>query len=202
SGWGTGHLEPQPTLFRFGRALGACPTCEGFGRIDEMDLDRIIPDTSKTIRQGAIAPWTTPAYRPHLEELLADAGSLGIPVDLPFARLDPEQVRRILEGVPGTRFTGLDGFFRTLERKSYKLHVRVFLGRWRRYRDCPACDGARLRPEALAVRIRGRNIAEVSALPIRESRAFLAGLADLRDRPVASGLLRQVEDRLRYLDDI
>lgn len=199
---GTSHIEPQPLLFRFNRALGACPTCEGFGRIAELDLARIVPDPSKTIRQGAIAPWTTPFYQAYLDELLAEAARLGIAVDLPFARLDAEQVRRVVEGVPGTRFAGLEGFIRALERKSYRLHVRVFLGRWRRYRPCPACAGARLRPEALAVRIHGRNIAELSALSIRESRAFLAGAAGLRDHPVASSLLVQVQHRLRYLADI
>ena len=198
----TEHLEPQPNLLRFNRALGACPTCEGFGRITELDLARIVPDPSKTIRLGASAPWTTPAYRSYLDELLAVAGMQGIPVDVPFARLDAVQVGRLVEGVPGTLFAGLNGFFRALERKSYKLHVRVLLGRWRKYQTCPACQGARLRPEALAVRIEGRNIAEVSALPIRESRAFLAGLGSLRDHPVAAGLLGQVNDRLRYLAEI
>jgi excinuclease ABC subunit A len=199
---GTEHLEPQPNLFRFNRALGACPECEGFGRITELDLARIVPDVSKTIRKGAIAPWTTPAYHHHLEELLADATALGIPVDVPFSRLEAEQVRRVMEGVPGARFPGIEGFIRALERKTYKLHVRVFLSRWRRYRTCPACQGTRLRPEALDVRIAGRNIAELSALSIRESRTTLAGLANLRAHPVAAGLLAQAEDRLRYLADI
>jgi excinuclease ABC subunit A len=199
---GAEHLEPQPNLFRFNRALGACPVCEGFGRITELDLARIVPDASKTIRKGAIAPWTMPAYRPYLEGLLADATTLGIPVDVPFNRLEAEQVRRVVEGVPGTRFLGIEGFIRALERKTYKLHVRVFLSRWRRYRTCPGCHSTRLRPEALAVRIEGRNIAELSALPIRQSLALLAGLASLRAHPVAAGLLTQVEDRLRYLSDI
>src|SRR5262249_6029344 len=110
--------------------------------------------------------------------------------------------RRVVEGVPGTRFVGLEGFIRALEQKTYKLHVRVFLGRWRRYRTCPGCQGLRLRPEALAVRIEGRNIAELSALSVRESRAKLAELASLRAHPVAAGLLAQVEDRLRYLAEI
>jgi excinuclease ABC subunit A len=199
---GTEHIEPQPNLFRFNRGLGACPVCEGFGRVTELDLARIVPDPSKTIRQGAIVPWTTPAYRTHLDELLADARALDLPVDVPFGRLDAEQVRRVVEGVPDTRYVGLEGFIQALERKSYKLHVRVFLSRWRRYRTCPGCQGTRLRPEALAVRIQGRSIAELSALSIRESRALLAGQASLRTHPVASGLLAQVEDRLRYLAEI
>ncbi len=196
---GTDHIEPQPNLFRFNRGLGACPTCEGFGRTSEPDLDRIVPDPSKTIRDGAIAPWTTPAYRPYLDELLAVGAELAIPLDVPFAQLDSETVGRIASGVPGTGFVGLDGFFRKLERKTYKLHIRVFLSRWKSYRPCPTCQGARLRPEALAVRIAGRNIAELIARPVRETRRFLAEIGGLRDHPVAARPARQVEDRLRYL---
>jgi excinuclease ABC subunit A len=198
----TEHLEPQPSLFRFNRAAGACPECEGIGRIAELDLARIVPDPSKSIRQGALAPWATPAYRAYLDELLADARALGIPVDVPYSRLDAEQVRRLLDGVPGTRFAGIDGFIRALERKTYKLHVRVFLNRWRQYRTCPACQGTRLRPEALAIRIEGRNIAELSALTSREARAFLAGLVRSRTDSVSTGLINRVEGRLRYLADI
>ena len=117
---GTDHLEPQPNLFRYNTALGACPVCEGFGRTMELDLGRIVPDPSKTIREGALAPWSTPGYRGFLDELLAVAPALEIPVDIPFQRLSAEQVERLLEGVPGSGFTGLKGFFRGLERRTYK----------------------------------------------------------------------------------
>ena len=115
----------------------------------------------------------------------------------------PSRSSGCVEGVPGTGFTGLDGFFQALERKSYKLHVRVFLSRWRRYQTCPACHGARLRPEALAVRIEGRNIAELSAMTIRGA-ASVPGRTGraLRDQPAAAGLLGQVENRLGYLAEI
>ena len=199
---GTDHIEPQPNLFRFNRGLGACPTCEGLGQTSEPDLDRIVPDPSKTIREGAIAPWTTPSHRPYLDELLAVAKELAIPTDLPFAQLDPETVARILAGVPGTRFAGVDGFFRKLERKTYQRHVRVFLSRWKSDRPCPTCKGARFRPEALAVRISGRNIAELSALPVREARRFLTEAKGFHNHPVAARPARQVEDRLRYLASI
>ncbi len=199
---GTEHIEPQPNLFRFSRSLGACPVCEGFGQITELDLDRIVPDPSRTIRQGAIAPWSTPAYRKSLDALLTEADALDIPVDRPFNRLAPEQVRRVIDGMPGSRYTGLAGFVADLERKTYRLHVRVFLNRWRSYRTCPACQGARLRPEALAVRIGGRNIAELSALATRDARAFLSGLGSDADHPVAARLLGQVEARLRFLADL
>jgi excinuclease ABC subunit A len=199
---GTDHLAPEPRLFRFNGAFGACPLCEGFGRTAELDLAQIVPDPSRTIRAGAIAPWATPAHRGPLEALIEAGPATGIPVDVPFRDLSSEQVRRLLDGVPGTGFGGLEGFFRALERRSYKVHVRVFLSRWRRYQECPACHGARLRPEALAVRVGGLEIAALSAMTIRDARSFLAGLGDLRVRPAAAALLARVETRLAYLAEI
>jgi excinuclease ABC subunit A len=199
---GTDHLEPQPNLFRYHAALGACRVCEGFGRTTELDFARIVPDRSRSIRDGAIAPWSTPAYRDSLQELLDAAPALGIPMDVPFARLKPEQIRRLIEGVPEAGFGGLNDFFRTLERRSYKLHIRVFLSRYRRYESCPACQGARLRPEALAVRIAGSNIAELSARTIRDAAVFIAGLKSLHGQPAGAGILPRIESRLAYLAEI
>jgi len=199
---GTDHLEPQPNLFRYNSPLGACPACEGSGRAMELDLGRIVPDPSKTIRQGAVAPWTTPAYRGCLQELLDDSSALAIPVDIPFDRLDAEELQRLLEGVPGTRFTGIQGFFEELEHRAFKQPVRVFLSRWRSRQPCPVCHGARLRPEALAVKIEGCNIAALSAMNIRDARGFIVGLSDLRRQPAAARILTQVESRLGYLSAI
>jgi len=199
---GTDHLEPQPNLFRYNSALGACPLCEGFGQTMELDLSRIVPDRSKTIREGALAPWSTPGYRGFLEELLAVAPALKIPVDIPFQRLSAEQVQRLLEGVPGSGFTGLKSFFQGLERRTYKVHNRVFLSRWRRYQICARCRGARLRPEALAVMIESRDIAALSAMTIRDAHSFIRGLEGLRRQPVAAGVLAQIESRLGYLSGI
>src|SRR5262249_14082357 len=150
--------------------------CEGFGSVIDLDLERIVPDSSKTLRDGAIAPWTTPAYRHLLDELLELAPALGIPADVPFKRLAAEQVALVIEGRPARGVPGLRGFFRMLEKKSYKMHVRVFLSRWRGYKPCPECHGARLRPDALAVKVGGLDIAAVSALKIRETSRFLDGL--------------------------
>src|SRR5208283_2327009 len=126
----------------------------------------------KSLRDGAIAPWNTPAYKHELEELLALAGDYGIPLDVPFSQLTPQQFEIIEHGVPERKFGGLDGFFAWLERRKYKMHVRVFLSRWRSYRSCPDCHGTRLRPEALDARIGGRNIAEISALQIGAAAEF------------------------------
>ena len=199
---GTDHMEPQPNLFRSNSPLGLCPVCEGFGRTMELDLSRIVPDPTRTIRSGALAPWSTPAYRGFLQGLLDLAAQLDIPVDSPFESLTSDQLKRLLEGVSGSEFTGLKAFFRGLEGRAYKRNVRVFLSRWRRYQTCPACQGARLRPEALAVKIDGRDIASLSALTIRDARTFMVGLVDLRRQPVAAGILAQIDSRLGYLGEI
>jgi excinuclease ABC subunit A len=202
-GCGRDYVEPDPRLLRYNNPLGACPSCEGFGRVIDLELDRVVPDTSKSLRDGAIAAWSTPAYRGMLQELLDVAPRLGVPVDVPFKRLTAAQVGKVVEGDPATDYPGLRGFFRWLERRSYKLHVRVFLSRWRGYAPCPECRGARLRPEALAVRVGGRNIAELSALKVREAKEFLDGLAEpLRDNPVARQVLAQTGRRLDYLERV
>ena len=203
SGCGRDYLEPDPRLFRSNSPLGACPACEGFGRVIDLDLGRIVPDPSRSIRDGAIAPWTTPAYVGKLHELLGRAAELDLPVDLPFERLSPEQVRTVIEGKPERGFGGLRGFFRWLESKSYKMHVRVFASRWRSYRPCPACRGARLRPEALAVKVGGLDIATVRGLTVVEARAFLARSEEHDgSNAVVRRIIEGVERRLDYLDRI
>ena len=199
---GTDHVEPQPNLFRYNTALGACPACEGFGRTMELDLTRIVPDGTKTIRGGAVAPWSTPGYRGFLEQLLAAAPALEIPVDVPYERLSALQVERLFEGIPGSGFSGLKSFFQGLERRAYKLNNRVFLSRWRHDQLCARCHGDRLRAEALAVKIEGCNIAALSAMTIRDARSFIRGLETLHSRPAAGGVLAQIENRLAYLGEI
>jgi excinuclease ABC subunit A len=199
---GTEHRAPEPNLFRDSSAIGACSHCEGFGQTMELDLGRIVPDPAKTIRAGAILPWKTPAYRGFLDELLELAPSLDIPVDVPFRRLEAATLERLVEGDRSGGFTGLRGFFQGLERKAYRLGIRVFLNRWRRYRACPACQGARLRPEALAVKVAGRDFAAVSALPILDARSWVRGLTTLRREPAAAPILARIESRLSYLAEI
>lgn len=199
-GCGAEYLEPTPQLFRYNSPLGACPACEGFGRAIDLDLDRIVPDPSKTLAEGAIAPWTTPAYREWLHDLLVAAPALGIPTDRPFKHLDASQVQTLLEGRGG--FGGLRGFFQVLERKAYKMHVRVFLSRWRTYGPCPTCHGARLRPEALAVEVAGLDIARLSASSVREALSWLERLKAEEPGPVAGRLSEPVGHRLRVLDAV
>ncbi len=170
------YVPPEPRLFSFNSPLGACPTCEGFGNIINVDMDLVVPDPSKSIREGAIAPWNTPAYAHELEELLALAADYDLPVDVPYSQLTAAQRKLIERGVPKRKFGGLNGFFAWLERRKYKMHIRVFLSRWRSQRPCPACGGTRLRPEALDARIGGQNIAEIAAMQISEAAEFLRAI--------------------------
>jgi excinuclease ABC subunit A len=197
------YPELEPRLFSFNSPLGACPECEGFGNRVDIDMALVIPDPAKTIREGAIAPWNTPAYSHELEELLALADKHDIRVDVPYSELSERERRLVYEGVPARKFGGLRGFFAWLERRKYKMHIRVFLSRWRTYRDCPACHGARLRPEALAVRIGGRSIADITNLKIRDAGRFFCEL-ELTDweRAVGRLMLEQVTARLHYLEAV
>ncbi|MDY0168840.1 MAG: excinuclease ABC subunit UvrA [Thermoguttaceae bacterium] len=200
---GREFAEPEPRLFSFNHPLGACPACEGFGNVIGVDMDLVVPDPGRSIREGAIAPWKSPAYAHELEELIALAPDYGIPLDVPFSTLDERQLDMIRHGVPERKFGGLDGFFAWLERRKYKMHIRVFLSRWRSYRPCPTCNGARLRPEALAVRVSGQSIAQIAAMKVADARAFFAGLS-LADwqRQVGRVMLEQVESRLDYLRQV
>jgi len=200
---GINYVEPEPQLFNFNRPLGACPMCEGFGNIVTTDMDRVVPDPTKSLREGAIAPWNAPSYAHELQELLALAEDYEIRVDVPYAQLTERERRIIVEGVPERHFGGLNGFFRWLERRKYKMHLRVFLSRWRSYQPCPGCNGTRLRPEALAVRVGGKNFADVCRMEIRQARAFLQQLrlADWQQK-IAQPLTGEIAARLGYLEDV
>ncbi|MBW3595672.1 MAG: excinuclease ABC subunit A, partial [Planctomycetes bacterium] len=200
---GRDYPAPEPRLFSFNSPLGACPRCEGFGNVLDVDLDLVVPDPEKSLREGAIAPWTTPAYAHELEELLALANDYDVPVDVPFRQLDQRHRKIIDEGVKERDFGGLRGFFAWLERRKYKTPIRVFLSRWRSERVCPECGGARLRPEALATRIGGKNIAELSTTKIADALAFFRSLELSQwERRVGGAMLEQVESRLAYLDAV
>ena len=200
---GIDYPQPEPQLFSFNSPLGACPECEGFGNSLEVDEELIVPDDGKSLREGAIAPWTTPAYAHELEELLELAPDYEIPVDVPYRELDERARRLIAEGVPEREFGGLRGFFAWLQRRTYKMHIRAFLSRWRSYRTCPACRGQRLRPEALAVQLGGRNIAQITALKVREAITFFDDLQlPAWQRQIADTMLQQVRARLGFLADV
>ncbi|MEN0109467.1 MAG: excinuclease ABC subunit UvrA [Planctomycetota bacterium] len=197
---------PEPRLFNFNNPLGACPECEGFGSVVETDMDLVVPDKTLSLRDGAIAPWRTPAYEHELRELLDLAEEFGVDPDAPFEQLPPEAVRVVVHGVPERDFGGLDGFIRWLERRKYKMHLRVFLSRWRSYRPCPACGGDRLNPDALAVRFDGRTFADVCRMEVREAAAWLRSVGDadlsFAESAIARTILGDVRARLEYLEQV
>jgi len=200
---GVDYPPQEPRLYSFNSPLGACPKCEGFGNVIDIDMELVVPDPNKSLKDGAIAPWNTPAYAHELEELLALAGDYNLRVDVPYRELSEAERTLIHEGVPERNFGGLRGFFAWLERRKYKMHLRVFLSRWRSYHPCPACGGSRLRPEALATRIGGRNIAEISTMKIQDALAFFRAL-ELPDwqRKIGRVMLDQSQARLKYLVDV
>ncbi len=197
------YPTPEPRLYSFNSPLGACPECQGFGNVIGLDMELVVPDPEKSLRAGAIAPWNSPAYAHELEELLALADDYNIPVDVPFCELGESHIRLITCGVPERNFGGLHGFFEWLQRRKYKMHIRVFLSRWRSYRPCETCGGTRLRPEALATRIGGQNIAEISAMKIHNAVEFFRNLElPEHERLVGRMMLEQVENRLAYLEAV
>jgi excinuclease ABC subunit A len=198
---GIAYETPQPRLFSFNNPFGACPTCHGFGNIIELDMDLVIPDPAKSINQGAIEPWSKPHYRAQLAELKRAARKGGIRLDVPWSDLKDEERTFVVEG--DGAYDGIRGFFRWLERKKYKVHVRVFLSRYRGYLPCPDCGGARLRREARDVRVGARTIDTVSALTVREAQEFFGNL-QLSDKEaaVADKVLREIRRRLSFLSNV
>ncbi len=193
--------EPQPRLFSFNSPFGACPVCHGFGNVMEVDLARVVPDESKSLSEGPVEPWTKPHYRGLQADLKRFAQRNGFPLDRPWSELDEAHRRQILEG--NGEFPGILGFFRGLEAKKYKVQVRVFLSRYRGYQECSACHGARLRPEALQVRVGGRGIHQLLALSVCEARALLSDLAlGDGDRRIAGKVLGEIDRRLGFLADV
>jgi len=195
------YREPEPRLFSFNNPYGACPRCQGFGNTIDFDPNLIIPDKSRTLNQGAIAPWTTTKYRPHHGEMMRAAKAANIPTDVPWYDLTSDQQRFIEEG--SGSFPGIRGFFAALERKKYKLHVRVFLSKYRGYALCPDCRGQRLRAEARAVLINNRNICEVSALTITEAQDLFDNLQlSPSQLEIAGKILEEVRQRIHFLHQV
>jgi len=198
---GSRYEEPEPRLFSFNNPYGACPRCQGFGNTIDFDLDLVIPDKGKTLNEGAIEPWTKPKYRPLFSELRRFARQADIPMDVPWFELDFEHQRRIIDGE--ARYPGVRGFFQHLERKKYKLHVRVFLSRYRGYSTCSTCGGTRLRQEARQVKISGKDICQVCAMTVEEAANFFTGLElSAQQSAIAEKILAEIRERLRFLNEV
>ncbi len=195
------YEEPEPRLFSFNNPYGAGPRCQGFGNTIDFDLDLGIPDNTQTLGEGAIEPWTKPKYRPFFTDLKRYAKQADIPLDVPWAELDDEQKRLVLDGEG--HYLGVRGFFHHLERKKYKLHVRVFLSRYRGYSLCSVCNGSRLRLEARQVRIQGLNICQVCAMTVEEAGRFFEKVQlSAQEADIADKLLQEIRERVRFLNDV
>jgi len=195
------YEEPEPPLFSFNNPFGACPRCQGFGNTIDFDLNLVIPDVTKTLSEGAIEPFTKPKYRPYQAELRKFARQSGVPFDVPWQDLSAEQQQLVMEGEG--KYPGIQGFFAALERKKYKLHVRVFLSRYRGYAVCPECGGGRLRADALQVKIDGRNIRELTQLTVEAAAEFFKTLKlSAEKKGIAGKILEQIQERLKFLNDV
>ncbi len=187
--------RPEPTLFSFNNPMGACPTCQGFGNTVDYDLDLIIPDPGLTLEQGAVDPWTKPQYSWYYDEDFKPKARGKARLNIPYSELRAEEREFVRNHV--------FRFFREVERKKYKVHVRVFMSRYRAYTQCPACRGARLRPEALWVRLGDLNIAQVSAMNIRCAQAFFDSLElSPEEREIADKVLDEIRQRCKFLNDV
>lgn len=201
---GVEYQEPTPQLFAFNSPLGACPECQGFGRVAGIDEDAVIPNKSLSLAEGAIACWNSEKYSRHRKKLLDIAEEVGIPVDRPYEKLSHVHKNLIWKGIQQKRYKGISGFFAEIEKDAgYKMHLRVFLSRYRGYATCTVCEGSRLKPEARCVRVSGKNIGEISKLNIAEATLFFGNL-DISpfDRKVAGALLLEIQKRLQYMLDV
>ncbi len=193
--------EPEPRLFSFNNPFGACPRCQGFGNTVDYDLNLVIPDKGLSLSDGAIDPWNRPKYRSWFTEMKKQASALGVPMDVPWREMS-EAAREVVLRGKGT-FEGVHGFFAQMEKKKYKLHVRVMLSKYRGYAECPECRGQRLRAEARAVRINGLNICQSAALTIAKAKDFFASLKlTPMQEEIAGPILEEVQQRLSFLDAV
>lgn len=198
---GTSYAQPEPRLFSFNNPYGACPTCQGFGNTIGLDLDLVIPNPGLNLAQGAIEPWTKPQHEWAMDELRQFCRSEKIAMDVPFAQLAQAQRRAIIEGKGD--WSGVRGFFDWLESKKYKLHVRVFLSKYRGYTLCPDCEGGRLRAEARDVKVGGRTLPQICSLSIKDAASFFDSLELSPEQgAIAERVLFEIRRRLRFLVDV
>ena len=199
----------SPALFSFNSPVGACPECRGFGRVIGLDWQKIIPNPALTLAEGAIAPFQGTVYGESQKDLTRACRKAGVPMDVPWKKLSTAHRKFVEHGEPGyvqgsydSMWYGVRGFFRWLEGTTYKMHVRVFLSRWRAYESCPKCHGKRFREESLFWRWQGKSLPELYASPVSDLRAMLAPLAPKDSRHPADHALEAILARLGYLEAV
>ncbi|CAN0403020.1 unnamed protein product, partial [Laminaria digitata] len=198
---GTDAIEPQPALFSFNSSLGACPLCTGFGKTVGLDFKKVIPNPNRTLEGGAIVCFETTKYKSYRDKMLRACRAEGIPVNLPFRKLVKEHQRFVKEG--GKKWKGVRGFFKVLQGKQHKTHVRIYLARYRGYDDCSECLGARLGPHARNVRVHGRSVSDFWDMRLEEMLHEIEHLALTPEEEDRVGVLRdEVLHRLRYLTTV
>jgi excinuclease ABC subunit A len=196
------YRDPVPNLFSFNSPLGACEVCQGFGRTIGLDMDLVIPDPRKTLEQGAIKPWSGPSTTYERRMLMTFCARHGIPTDVPFAQLTAAQRQALYDG-DGGEYEGIRGWFAWLETRTYRMHVRIFLARYRSYVTCAGCHGGRLKAEALLTRIRGMDITQLYAMSVGDAYTFFRDLAEAyRHDQAISLLLGEIVSRLQYMVDV
>ena len=197
----TVYATPEPRLFSFNNPYGACPTCQGFGNTIGLDLDLVIPNPGLSLKDGAIEPWTKPQHEWAMTELKQFCRSEKISMTVPFLQLSREDQHAIIEGRGD--WAGVRGFFEWMETKKYKLHVRVFLSKYRGYTLCPDCGGGRLRQEARDVRVGDRTLPQVCSMSIKDADAFFASLElSTEQTAIAERILFEIKRRLRFMVEV
>ncbi|MCB0731090.1 MAG: excinuclease ABC subunit UvrA [Ignavibacteriae bacterium] len=198
---GIKYNEPEPRFFSFNNPFGACPVCQGFGKTMGYDMERIVPNENLSILEGAIAPWRTQKFSKHLRDLIRLSKENKIPIDVPYKTLTEVQKNKIIRGFDN--FIGIDEFFNKLEQKTYKMHIRILLSKYRGYTTCAACKGSRLRREAMQVKINFKSLGDLVKLPIKKLFTFFEELK-LTDyeNEIASSILKEINKRLKFLNDV
>jgi len=194
---GIAYEAPEPRLFSFNNPFGACPECQGFGNTVTIDFDLVIPDKSKSLEEGAVNPWTKPRYRGLQSRFLKFAQKEGINAAIPWDEMPKEHRDLVIEGKGS--FPGIKGFFKLLEQKKYKMHVRIFISRYRGYIVCPSCSGERLRQEARSVLVAGKRITAVAGMTIREAADFFQSL---QLTPEQQAISKKILDEIRHRLDL
>src|SRR5437763_10349115 len=198
---GTEFVEPTPHLFSFNSPLGACTTCQGYGRIIGIDMDKVIPNRALRLDELPVAPWNSPGYEDCYEDLERAAAKYKLRLDVAISELS-EAEWDILHNGRG-KWYGIKGFFDWLETKKYKIHVRVKLAKYRSYEPCPQCHGSRLKAQAAYVKFRGRTVGDLFAMNVKDARRFWEFLPlDRQEEAIAGHLRREIVNRLVYLDEV